>query len=298
MSNHRALLVFIKSFFRNKKISRFLGLPKRLNMVLTYSIPIVTSQVRWSFRTIEWTNFPYVLDEHQINRLAHFVSSTLRVPHLQCIEFFNELDNDNEFKNELLKNYEKSRMKGVMNSNFVFGRRYAWYAIVRILHPAVVIETGTDKGLGSAILSQALRKNGSGELYTVDVNPDSGALVESVYFEGNIKIIHGYSSKFLQSFSKKCDFFIHDSDHSYENESLEYELISEKLSDKGLVASDNSGLSHALDSWSESQGRLLYYFQENSPEYPGKTSGLGLSVSNLQVESSVRIAHPIKRRID
>ena len=271
----------IKTLLRDYKFSRFIGLPKRLSMVLTHWIPVMTSQLKWSFKTIEYTNFSYALDEHQIKRMAHFVSSTFKVPLGEVLGFFDELDNDNEFKNELWTNFKKSRVKGVTNSNFAFGRRYAWYAIVRILQPTVVIETGTDKGLGSAILSQALRKNGSGELYTIDTNPESGALIKSVYFQSNIHVIHGYSSEFLQSFSKKIDFFIHDSDHSYKNESLEYELISGKLSDKGLVASDNSGLSNALDSWTEDQGRFLYYFEENSPEYPGKTSGLGLSVQNL-----------------
>jgi hypothetical protein len=271
----------IKTLLRDYKISRFIGLPKRLSMVLTHAIPVVTSQVKWSFKTIEYTNFPYALDGHQIKRLAHFVSSTFKVPLQEVLGLFAELDNDNEFKNELRTNFEKSRVKGVTSSNFSFGRRYAWYAIVRILQPAVVIETGTDKGLGSAILSQALRKNGNGKLYTIDKNPECGALIKSSYFHSNMHVIHGYSSDFLKSFSEKIDFFIHDSDHSYENESLEYELISEKLSDKGLVASDNSGLSNALDSWSENQGRFLYYFEEKSPEYPGKTSGLGLSVSNF-----------------
>jgi hypothetical protein len=281
MSYPNGQISLIKTLLRDYKFSRFIGLPKRLSMVLTHWIPLVTSQLKWSFKTIEYTNFPYALDEHQIKRLAHFVSSTFKVPLGEVLGFFDELDNDNEFKNELRTNYKKSRVKGVTSSNFAFGRRYAWYAIVRILQPTVVIETGTDKGLGSAILSQALRKNGSGKLYTIDTNPDSGALIKSVYFQSNIYVIHGYSSEFLQSFSKKIDFFIHDSDHSYKNESLEYELISGKLSDKGLVASDNSGLSNALDSWTEDQGRFLYYFEENSPEYPGKTSGLGLSVSNL-----------------
>ena len=249
-------------------------------MVLSYWVPVLSSQVKWSFKTIEFTNFPYALDEHQINRLAHFVSSTFKVPLREVLGFFDELDKDYEFKKELQNNLKKSRVKGVTSSNFTFGRRYAWYAIVRIVQPAVVIETGTDKGLGSAILSQALRKNGSGKLYTVDTNLESGALISSGYFQSNTHVIHGYSSQFLQTFREKIDFFIHDSDHSYENESLEYELISGKLSDKGLVASDNSGLSNALDSWTEDQDRFLFYFEEISPEYPGKTSGLGLSVSN------------------
>jgi hypothetical protein len=270
----------IKAQLRDCKVSRFIGLPKRLTMLLTHLIPVVTSQVKWSFKTIEWTNFPYALDEFQMMRLAHFVSSTFRMPLNQVLVLFDELDNDSEFKNEISSNFRKSRIKGVTNSNFSFGRRYAWYAIVRILQPAVVIETGTDKGLGSAILSLALRKNGTGELYSIDTNPESGALVKSAYFQSNIHLIHGHSSEFLQSFSKKIDFFIHDSDHSFENESLEHELISGKLSNNGLVASDNSGISTALDSWTEDQGRFLYYFQGISPEYPGKTSGLGLSIAN------------------
>ena len=56
-----------------------------------------------------------------------------------------------------------------------------WYALVRALKPAHVVETGTDKGLGTVVLAAALRRNNRGQVTTIDTNPDSGYLIQGVY---------------------------------------------------------------------------------------------------------------------
>jgi hypothetical protein len=246
-------------------------------MVFSFWFSGLLPKINWALTSIEYTNFTYSLSDREMERLGHFVSSSLRVPYLEVLSFFDELTKDEAFNYALQSNLAKSEFKGVINPNFSFGRRFAWYAIVRIKRPQVVIESGTDKGLGSAVLSQALRKNGGGELFTIDINPKSGSLIDSDYFQFNTHRIHLDSRVFLESFNKKVDFFIHDSDHSFENESLEYELVEPKLSANGLVASDNAGESNAIDLWCKSNDRLLHYFEEKSIEYPGQTSGLALS---------------------
>src|SRR3954447_18971734 len=62
-----------------------------------------------------------------------------------------------------------------------FGRRYAWYAIARVLRPGVVVETGIKDGLGSVLLLHALERNAAegspGRLISFDLYPDKGSLV-------------------------------------------------------------------------------------------------------------------------
>lgn len=45
------------------------------------------------------------------------------------------------------------------------------YALVRLLQPAIVLETGVAMGYSSAVLLQALADNGSGRLHSVDMPP-------------------------------------------------------------------------------------------------------------------------------
>ena len=69
-----------------------------------------------------------------------------------------------------------------------YGRHVAWYALVRALKPQVVVETGTDLGLGSIILAAAVLRNGTGQVVTMDNQPDSGALIGNPYATVSQKI--------------------------------------------------------------------------------------------------------------
>ena len=59
-----------------------------------------------------------------------------------------------------------------------FGKRLAWYALARLLKPALIVETGVHDGLGSLLLLRALERNAlegaSGRLVSFDVNPAAG----------------------------------------------------------------------------------------------------------------------------
>ena len=91
------------------------------------------------------------------------------------------------------------------------------------MEPSVVVETGTEKGLGSLILAEALRKNRSGRLITIDMEPSSGLLIGDEY--GGI--IERVINDSLLAISKidQIDIFIHDSDHSAEHEAREFEML-------------------------------------------------------------------------
>ena len=56
---------------------------------------------------------------------------------------------------------------------------------MRATKPKIVVETGTEKGLGSLVLAEALIKNESGRLITIDMEPSSGLLIGPEYGGGN-----------------------------------------------------------------------------------------------------------------
>lgn len=153
--------------------------------------------------------------------------------------------------------------------------------MVRILKPKVVVETGTDKGLGSCALAAALLRNERdgfpGELYTIDADPASGWLLGQPYSRA-IKVIVDDSHAALSEFDLPIDVFIHDSFHDYIHESQEYILIRDKLTDKSVALSDNAHAGSALMDFAESQGFDFYFWGERPDGhfYPG--GGIGLAV--------------------
>jgi predicted O-methyltransferase YrrM len=141
------------------------------------------------------------------------------------------------------------------------------------------VETGTEKGLGSLVLAEALIKNGSGRLITIDMEPSSGLLIGPEYGE----VIERVIDDSLQAILKinQIDLFIHDSDHSAEHEAREFELVKTRLSDDGIVLSDNSHVTTELANWSLQNGRKFMYFAEEPLNhwYPG--AGIGVSMKGL-----------------
>jgi hypothetical protein len=79
----------------------------------------------------------------------------------------------------------------------------------------------------------------------------------------------------------QIDLFIHDSDHSAEHETREFELVKTRLSDDGIVLSDNSHVTKELANWSLQNGRKFMYFAEEPLNhwYPG--AGIGVSRKGL-----------------
>jgi predicted O-methyltransferase YrrM len=149
--------------------------------------------------------------------------------------------------------------------------------MVRVLKPKVIDETGTEKGLGSLVLAEAILKNGKGKLITIDMEPLSGLLIGGKY-SGVISQVIGDSIQALSQIDQ-VDMSIHDSDHSAEHEACEFEIIEAKLFEQGVVLSDNSHATNELAKWSLRNGRRFSYFAEQPLNhwYPG--AGIGVSVN-------------------
>ncbi len=137
------------------------------------------------------------------------------------------------------------------------------YLLVRISKPEKVVETGVAAGFSTAYLLQALRDNGKGTLFSVDVGnrvpeghrTESGALDKSwSVLEGEIGLVVpaelrsnwqltiGESRSTLSNLLTELgqiDVFWHDSDHSYSNMQFEFDTAWAALTDGGLLVSDD-----------------------------------------------------------
>jgi hypothetical protein len=168
----------------------------------------------------------------------------------------------------------------------MYGRRAAWYAVVRALRPAVVVESGVHDGLGSAVVLRALERNAEeghdGSLIGIDIDPSSGWLVPPD-LQARFKLQIGDSLTTLKALPTEpgIQIFIHDSDHRYDHEWSEYEIVESAAGPHMTLISDNAHAESALLDFARVRGRPYGYCAEVSIGhfYPG--AGIGISPSRL-----------------
>jgi predicted O-methyltransferase YrrM len=134
------------------------------------------------------------------------------------------------------------------------------YALVRGRAPDQVWETGVANGHSSFVILEALRRNGRGRLTSVDVRPDVGRLVPEELRSGwDLRFLsRRHPAKDLRALLgpvRGIGLFIHDSDHSYAWQTLEYRLAFERLAPDGLLASDDVDWSYAFLDFADRCGR-------------------------------------------
>lgn len=237
--------------------------------------------IRWLVRSREYTNFSYEISELSRLYIASAVSVVCKVTVDDVLELFSELESDTSLQNhinEITELDSKARYQDPIQNQF--GRRLAWYAVIRLVKPELTVETGVDKGLGACTICAALEKNHlegfPGRYIGLDINPRSGGLLSGPYAQfGEVHI--GDALESLADLALPIDVFINDSDHSVEYEAQEYNLISGKLSPTSIVIGDNCHETPALLEFSRRFNRRFLYVNEQSMDhiYPG--AGVGIS---------------------
>ncbi len=138
-----------------------------------------------------------------------------------------------------------------------------YYAIVRLMKPDIVVETGVQSGISSSFILQALEKNGKGRLYSIDL-PDENVVkvippsrrheMESGWvvpreLRKRWKLIIGKSKDTLPPLLRDLgyiDMFLHDGEHSYENMIWEYDVAWSNLKSGKILLSDDVNLNNAF----------------------------------------------------
>jgi predicted O-methyltransferase YrrM len=137
------------------------------------------------------------------------------------------------------------------------------YPIVRAVKPNMVVETGTAAGLSSCMILQALNRNMNGHLYSIDLPLETVVWTDGTHLRkvrlnedrasgwaipqsirSRWTMIEGRSADVLPDLLNKfnVDLFLHDSDHSYENMSLELETVRAHLNPRGLMLADDADI--------------------------------------------------------
>lgn len=229
---------------------------------------------KWIVHSHEHTNLTYDLTERNVDQLAWFISEVADTPVQQIRAYLSEIQGDQELRDHVRTTTQSSSRRGLADLHARFGRRMGWYALVRALQPELVVETGTDKGLGSCVIAAALLRNGKGRLLTLDVNPESGFLIAGKYAEVVDHRI-GDSIAQLVDLQLPVDVFLHDSDHSAAHESKEFDAVASHLTPASVALSDNSHVTAVLSDWAQERGWQFSFFAEEPADHWYTGDGIG-----------------------
>ena len=133
-----------------------------------------------------------------------------------------------------------------------FGIAKLCYAVSRASKPEIVIETGVGNGVTSSFFLQALRVNGKGRLWSIDLPPlgaMSGMLVPDA-LKSRWELRRGRTRKMLPQLIQELgtvDVFLHDSLHSYWNMKFEFGSAWSALAESGVLLSDDVTMNRAFE---------------------------------------------------
>jgi len=214
-----------------------------------------------------------------------------------------EIEQDTEFVTELRASLLRYTQHFPMRTDFMvasngsslFFHCVSVYALVRLVQPSVIVETGGTPGKSSAFITRALQRNQKGHLHTIDLPPvetdkkiRSGQMhalrpqgVRSNWcvpgsLQGYQTLLEGCSETVLPHVLfelGEIPMFIHDSDHSYENMRWELEAAFPFVPDRGLFWSDDITTNSAWADFCVAHGLAPHNFT---------SQGVAAKVSTLQ----------------
>lgn len=268
----------LRTFAKYTPLGRLALIPVRLAWALTYPLRQAGQVVRWAFTSKEYYNHSYHLTRLNRDYLVSFVATVSGHPEPEIDRYVRELEENEAFHEQLRALTRRSRDRHNCDVEPRYGRRLGWYALVRATRPRVVVETGVDRGLGTAVLAAAMQRNNDegfpGMIYATDIIPECGHLLGE---DGRktCRILLGDSVETLKKFAEPVDVFLHDSDHREEYEWAEFLAIEPRLHPGSLILSDNSQQSPKLREFARRLGRQFLYFQDQPRDHWWPGDGIG-----------------------
>ncbi len=269
----------IRSFVRYTEAGRLLMIPVRF---VLFGLPPMFRQlrlaVRWVFTSKEYYNWTYDLTDLNKAYLASYIAVVSGHEQSLIEGYIRELENDQALRALLIERTLASPDRHSCDVEPRYGKRLGWYALVRATKPRIIVETGVDRGLGTAVMAAALMQNEKeghpGVVYATDIAADCGHLLAGPY-KKYCKIIIGDSIESIKKLTQPTDIFLHDSCHEPEYEWSEFMAIEPRLHPGSLVLSDNSLLTPKLLEFSRRIGRSFLYYQDQPKDHWWPGDGIG-----------------------
>ncbi|GAA0671056.1 class I SAM-dependent methyltransferase [Kitasatospora atroaurantiaca] len=257
--------------------------PIRLADVTRHNAQSVKKSAAWLVRSREHVHYTYDLEPHNLEHLAWFVA-TVTGSRVDAVRgYLAEAQEDAELRRVLGAGLARSDRRATTDPVIRYGRRIGWYAMVRALKPRFVVETGTNRGMGSVVIAAALLRNGTGRLATADIDDRSGELIIPPY-DKVVDHVVSDSLEFLAGPAVRqdpIDLLFADTGHTAEHERAELAAATPLLSPGAVVLATKAYCWPELSRWAEEQGREFLFFNEQPRDhwYPGV--GIGASFPAL-----------------
>lgn len=120
--------------------------------------------------------------------------------------------------------------------------------VIEKYKPTTIVETGIANGVSTRAILEALKINKltNSHLYSFDINPQ--VVTEDLKINKQFTFKHVCKQNLQELFQDvpKIDLFYHDSDHTYRNQLTEYKIAWNKMSDGGILMSDDINWSNAF----------------------------------------------------
>lgn len=191
----------------------------------------------------------YTYDLANEAELAEQLAEIFSLPTSQVIGYIEETHREPELNRELQR---RIRWRFATKRRLPLGNRALWYAIVRIVKPRLVVETGVLSGLGSLALLCALERNAGegheGRLISADSDPTAGWLVPA-RLQTRWSKLAGFSTDVLPAAldGQTIGVFIQDSLHTPENQEAEFSLAMAHAGDPLVLVDGGGGQTPALE---------------------------------------------------
>jgi hypothetical protein len=175
-----------------------------------------------------------------------------------------------------------SRGHAVSFGHLAWGPSGRLYALIRARRPATLVETGVCNGVSSAVVLSALNRNGAGRLFSIDypeysdgsvrdfdesklgavvpIGKQPGWLIPD-HLRDRWELTVGKSQEELPPLLARLgtiDFFMHDSEHSYECMTFEMNAAADHLVPGGLLVVDDSRWNDAFFDFLAQRGLPRY----------------------------------------
>lgn len=257
--------------------------PVRLTAVARHNARHLKMSASWLLTSREHVYYSYDLEPLNLEHLAWFIATVTCHPVDAVRGYLDEIQQDEELRGVVEGGLRSSDRSATTDPLVRYGRRIGWYAAVRALQPEFVVETGTNRGLGSAVIAAALLRNGHGRLATVDLDDRSGELILPPY-DAVVEHVVSDSLEFLAgpvARRQPIDLLFVDTGFTPEHERAELAAAVPLLAPDAVVLATKSYCWPELQRWAEQQGRGFLHFGEKPRDhwYPGV--GIGASFPAL-----------------
>lgn len=253
------------------------------------------------WRRDPWTAIKYILVDPEVGDFNYelrneraFAAQTAAVLGVTLGEverLFAELRADPELTDRLSR---RMRRRIDMKHRVPFGPRISWYAMVRVLKPRLVVETGVRHGIGSLVLLRALERNAEegvdGRLLSVDGDERAGWIVPD-HLRDRWTLVNGWTTVVMDPAleGEAVDLFFHDTTPGLEIEAAEYAVAIRHANPQGMVltSGSNGNRTPALPTLARRLDLEFRYIHEEPDHF---YDGAGVGVVYLDAAAVARAA--------